>query len=214
MARKTDESTICRLLDVAERLYGQLGFGAVSLTQIRIAARSGNKNVIPYHFGDANGLVRAILDKRLPELEAQQYSLLSSLSEDQRFDVRALTTVLYRPLLNHRDEAGDRTHARFTLALLVSGDVERLGEVFVRLQSTAGWIVSRLSEITGIPLPIILERERLIAIMVLTSVFNRLTPFDQPSSDEALIDHVLDVASAAVATPVNRSMLSLVHPDL
>ena len=67
------------LLDVAERLYGDLGVGNVSLRQIRLAAKQGNTAAVQYHFGDRDGVVRAIAERHMPRLLAIQHYF----SEDQ-----------------------------------------------------------------------------------------------------------------------------------
>lgn len=54
----------------------------------------------------------------MPEVEMRRAQYLSKAKEDERLgDTRALMEVLYRPLIDHKNESGDRAYARFTLAM-------------------------------------------------------------------------------------------------
>ncbi len=58
-----------------ERLIAAHGLQAVSLRQVAMAAGTANTSAVAYHFGSKDGLVRAILEYRLPGL-IQQRALL------------------------------------------------------------------------------------------------------------------------------------------
>ncbi len=64
------EQTREHILDVAELLYGDRGVAHVSLRQIRIAAEQRNDAAVQYHFGDRDGIIRALSDRHLPRLQA------------------------------------------------------------------------------------------------------------------------------------------------
>jgi TetR/AcrR family transcriptional regulator, regulator of cefoperazone and chloramphenicol sensitivity len=57
---KTDAETRARLLQTAERLFGERGFKVVTVRQICTAARA-NVAAVNYHFGDKLGLYREVL---------------------------------------------------------------------------------------------------------------------------------------------------------
>jgi AcrR family transcriptional regulator len=213
MSRRTDEAVVGQLLAVAERVYGEKGLSAVSLRQIRLEAGSGNKNAIQYHFGDADGLVRAILYKRIPEVEHERAGLLLQVeAEGLLNDTRSLMTVLYQPLLQHKDANGNRTFARFNLALLNSHDGAKWGQAFLELQPSAVRVIDLLIRATGIPARLLMERQRLVSIMVLTSTFNRQEPYDDVSLDAALIDNVLAMAAAAIEAPIDGGSTGMLAP--
>ena len=192
------------LVDTAERLIGDLGLDAVSLRQISRAAGQGNNYAVQYHFGDLAGLIRAIHDRRLPEVERRRAALLAELRGQGRLaDTRALTEVLYLPLIELRAADGERRFARFILAMLSLPDVERFGEGLVDLMPSAMEALEMLRGLhPAMSMELILERQRLIAIMVLTSLFNRRPPFGLPESDAAAVENALAMASAALAAPV------------
>ena len=52
-----------RLSDAAVQLYGDSSIVAVSLREISAAAGQKNPTALEYHFGDRDGLLKAIFDK-------------------------------------------------------------------------------------------------------------------------------------------------------
>jgi AcrR family transcriptional regulator len=191
------------MLDLAESLYGERGLDAVSLREISSGAGSGNNTAVQYHFKDATGLIRAILNRRLPAVDESRGRLYSKMMADGEVPtVRALMDTLFLPLINHVDRHGNRVHARFILALLNSHKAYLWGRTFEDLQPFAFKALDQLVEVTSVPQPLLIERQRLVAVMILTSVFNRLPQLSSDVWDAALIDNALAMASAAITAPV------------
>jgi AcrR family transcriptional regulator len=191
-----------RLVDAAERLIGELGLESVSLRQISRAAGQGNNYAVQYHFGDLAGLIQAIQRRRMPAVERRRAEMLAKVGEQGGLgDTRALTEVLYLPLIDLRAADGERRFARFVLAMLSLPDVGRFGDGLVEAMPSAMHALELLQALHGMPMALILERQRLLAIMVLTSVFNRRPPYDLPANDAAAIENALAMASAALAAP-------------
>jgi AcrR family transcriptional regulator len=201
-AKRADATVADRLLHAAEILYGRHGHDGVSLRQISAAAGTGNNYAVQYHFGDVDGLIEAILARRLPEMELRRAQLLAETKAEGRLDdPRALTALLYRPPLELLDENGERTFARFMLSLLSSPNGRYLNHSFT-LMPIAEHVVDMLAASQPqVPMILLQERQRLLAILVLTSVFNRQAPLDKPELDGALIDNVLEMATAALTAP-------------
>jgi AcrR family transcriptional regulator len=196
------------LIDAAEALYGKHGLDGVSLRQIGVAAGSGNNYAVQYHFGDADGLIRAILEKRTPELERRRAQLLAEVRAQGRLgDVRALMDVLYRPMIDHLDVHGERSYARFVLALNSSPAALHHVVGQLRLMPISDHVLDLLHQASpGLPRALIGERQRLIAIMVLTSIFHRWGPYQPPQFDAALIENALDMATAAITAPLHPAV--------
>jgi AcrR family transcriptional regulator len=70
-------ATRLRLIDVAERMFAESGIGAVSLREIGEAAGQKNTGAAKYHFGDRDGLVAAIIELRLADLDYRRQALLA-----------------------------------------------------------------------------------------------------------------------------------------
>jgi AcrR family transcriptional regulator len=84
------------LLLVAERLFATHGIDSVSLRQIAVEAGYANPATIQYHFGTKAGLYQAIVEYRMPGIEARRAELLD---ERDVTDPRQLAEVMARPLL-------------------------------------------------------------------------------------------------------------------
>lgn len=210
---QADTSAADRLLEAAEALYGEHGLDGVSLRQIGVAAGSGNNYAVQYHFGDAAGLIRAILERRIPELELKRAQLLAQVKAEGRLgDTRALMEVLYRPLIDHVDAQGNRTYARFVLALNSSpAGLQHTLDQF-RLMPISDHVLDLLHLANPeIPRPLLGERQRLIAIMVLTSIFHRYAPYQPQRFDAALIDNALDMATAAIVAPMSPAVQEMMQ---
>jgi AcrR family transcriptional regulator len=207
---RSDASLADRLIDAAEMLYAKNGVGGASFRQITAEAGTANNYAVQYHFGDLAGLIRAILEKRMPEIERRRAALLAKAKQAERLgDLRALNEVLYRPLIEYTNARGERWFARFVLALftspiglsLASGTEGQapVSEHILDLQFAAN---------PSVPAALLRERHRMIVTMILMTVLNRHKPFDN-QSDAALIDNALDMATAALSAPVSKTVRSM-----
>lgn len=102
------------IIEAAERLFGDYGIEGVSIRQIGLEAKAGNKSAVSYHFGDRADLVVAIWAHRLPVLEARRQELLAELrAQGLTGDVRAIARVLTLPNYELVDGEGRRRYAAF-----------------------------------------------------------------------------------------------------
>lgn len=74
------ESTKDRILDVAEKLFAEHGFGATSMRTITNEA-GVNLAAVNYHFGSKDGLVRAIFARRLAPMNDERLRRLQRLEQ-------------------------------------------------------------------------------------------------------------------------------------
>jgi AcrR family transcriptional regulator len=81
-----------QILDAALRLFARNGISGTSLREIRLAAQQGNAGALHYHFGDKDGLLRALLERELPLLVERRRALLVEVS-----DVRSVAAVFVLP---------------------------------------------------------------------------------------------------------------------
>ena len=90
-----------RLVETAERLLGSHGVDAVSLRQIAAAAGERNPAVIQYHFGDREGLIAAIFERRMTELDPRRAALVEALEAAGRgHDLRGLLAAVISPIID------------------------------------------------------------------------------------------------------------------
>ncbi len=184
-----------RLIEAAEQLYGQYGLAGVSLRQICVAAGTGNNYAVQYHFGDADGLIRAVHTKRLVENDIHRAQLLLKAKTHDRLSVRDLIEVLYLPIIEPVDADGERRYARFLLALY--GTPARMGYTsgLMHLMPAAQHAMELLhAAIPDLPPALLSERHRLVTLLILTSVLNP----PKGSSDVATIANAFDMAVGAL----------------
>ena len=96
-----------RLIEAAERLFAEHGIDAVSLREINRESGARNAIAVQYHFTDRAGVVRAILDKHMPDVEARRHAMLDQYEADRdappdsdarEVQIRTLAAALVRPL--------------------------------------------------------------------------------------------------------------------
>jgi AcrR family transcriptional regulator len=74
----TLSNTKDNILDQAETLFAKQGYKATSLRQITTAARA-NLAAVSYHFGSKEGLVAAVIGRRLAPLNEQRHERLQKI---------------------------------------------------------------------------------------------------------------------------------------
>ncbi len=107
MTDTTDADVPSRLVSAAERLIAQRGLEAVSLREVNAEAGVANASAVQYHYGGRAGLIRAILAKHHPAVEARRHALLDQFDADRSdggpsdgsdAELRILCGALVRPL--------------------------------------------------------------------------------------------------------------------
>ena len=192
-----------QLIDAGEELYGLYGLEGVSLRRIGQHAGMSNNYAVQYHFGDAAGLIKAIVNHRAPKLEQARIRRLRELRKQGPLTTRMLFDALLTPTLDLVNMAGERTFARFNLALCnTPSGVPHLVELRPKLLASAEIIHLIKEENPHLSVALAAERVRLAANMFLSSVFTRYPHLDREALDQDLIDNALDMAGAAVGAPV------------
>jgi len=128
MARKKRQTgSDDAIVAAAERLFARNGIEAVSLRQIRQEAGAANNFAVQYHFQDRNGLIRAVYERRLPELERRRSELLGQAQlEGRHEDVPTLIEVLLRPMAEMPTEDMGHTTPRFSLSCSWSSELQAI----------------------------------------------------------------------------------------
>ena len=123
-----------RLLDAAEELFAEHGYGGTSLRAVTGAAEA-NLAAVHYHFGGKRELFQAVFARRVHDLNAERLRLLDALeARPQPPAVEELVEALVAPAVR-RAVAGEPGWARFgrLLGRIQSGTgehFEAIREVF------------------------------------------------------------------------------------
>jgi AcrR family transcriptional regulator len=118
-----------RLVATAERLFADCGLEAVSLRQIAIDAGQRNNFAVQYHFGSRAGLVQAVFDSRMIEMEPIRARMLESAEQAGSIrDLHTLLRIVYLPQLELRDTGLRHSYAGFLAQYLLRHQSTRFGE--------------------------------------------------------------------------------------
>ena len=117
------------MLAWAERLFADVGINGVSFREIAAAAGQKNHFAVQYHFGTREGLIQAIFEHRMFEMEPIRQRLLQQARDEGRLDdTRALAEIVYLPQLELRDDDGRHAYAGFLAQYLMRTRSRRFGE--------------------------------------------------------------------------------------
>jgi AcrR family transcriptional regulator len=103
-----------KLLDAALELFAERGTSATSLREVRLAAGQSNTAAVQHHFGDKDGLLRALLDREVPALVARRKELLAA--ADDPWSIAAVFVLPFAEMAT--GSAHQRRVVRFLSQLL------------------------------------------------------------------------------------------------
>jgi AcrR family transcriptional regulator len=84
-------------VSAAEKLFAARGVDRVSLREINRASGARNAVALQYHFGDRDGIVRAVVRKHYRQVDRQRHQMLDAYEAGSHDDVRELSAALVLP---------------------------------------------------------------------------------------------------------------------
>ncbi|WP_197277108.1 TetR/AcrR family transcriptional regulator [Sphingomonas profundi] len=213
MPRKA-EQVRRRILFAAERLFAERGIEAVSLREIAALANHGNNNAVQYHFGTKAGLIDAIFEFRVAQMEDQRRRMMEEAEAAGLLgDALILMQILCLPHLSLQDEDGNYPYAGFMsqyltryrpIGLRHAGDLDLA--TTVHLRRLLGLVAQRINYV---PLVVGQSRIALCNLMFVNMLVRRNhTPVDQreESTFKAMVRDTIEIATDALcATYRQRS---------
>lgn len=189
-------------MDVAERLYAERGLHAVAARDIAIEAGQRNASAVNYHFGDRDGLVLAILTRRMDQINEVRRERLRTLQATGRDgDVRALVEAYVGPFAEFVTHAEGGSHyARFIQQALVTvgGVPDENGTRITEAAGAARDVVDQLRRaLTHLDPALARRRIRTATAMVVAGVaeFERSAA---PGRDVARVTELVDMMTGAL----------------
>lgn len=117
-----------QIIAAAEQLFAAGGINGASLREIATAAGQGNHFAVQYHFGSREGLVQAIFEHRMLQMEARRTRMLADAEVTNRLgDVRTLLEIIYLPQLDLQGGDGRHSYAGFLSQYLLRTRSQRFG---------------------------------------------------------------------------------------
>lgn len=118
-----------RLILAGERLFAQNGIQGASMREIAGQAGQGNHAAVQYHFGGREGLVRAIFDFRMEQMEEARGAMLAVAQADDRLkDARTILEIILLPQLDLQDADGNHSYASFLSQYLLQSRSPQFGD--------------------------------------------------------------------------------------
>jgi AcrR family transcriptional regulator len=205
------QDTRSQLISAAERLFADRGVDGVSLNEINRDAGQRNASALQYHFSDRAGLLKAVIDKHGPDVDARRDVLLQQYRVSGTEDLRALAAALVLPLsAKLSDPDGGREYLRIVAELVNRPDPQF--DVLLDGPGGAGLLTWREC------VDPLLTREsieifhtRFTAIRF-THVELATRAAGRPRADERLFtSRLIDLVAAVLATPVSEQTAGLLR---
>lgn len=201
------EITKQRLIAAGEELFASRGIEGVSLREINALAGMRNATALQYHFVDRYGLVRAVLAKHLPPVDAARHELLDAYEEAGHPDLRALAGALVRPsAAKLRDPEGGRAFLRIHAEVLNWPDAT-FQRARVRRDSVTRW-----RSLVGPLLPEVAVRRlhhRFTAVRVTATELARRAASAPRRDDQLFVSHLIDLVTALLAAEISEETAAL-----
>jgi AcrR family transcriptional regulator len=194
-----------KMILVAEALFAEGGMNGVSMREIASKAGQGNHFAVQYHFGSRDGLVQAIFDYRMEQMEPIRARMLAAAERSGRLsDARTLLDIIYLPQLELPDGEGHHSYAGFLSQYLMRSRSHRFGDFggasHPNLGRTFALLRKRLSY-----LPEDVAQRRLVtASFMFLAILSRYETFEgrgpeEESFEEALDDTIEQIVSCVCA---------------
>jgi len=204
------EATRRRLVDAAEGLFAARGIDAVSLREITAVSGVRNATALQYHFGDRRGLVRAVLAKHHPDLEAARHRLLDDYEAAEQPSLRLLVGAFVRPVAAKLDDAdGGRAYLQVVAQVVNRPDLDLRAAVDRHPTDS----IDRWRALVAEYLPTVaVERlhRRFTAIRITHVELARRAAQPRGRNDELFVSHLVDLVTALLAAPLSAETEALV----
>jgi AcrR family transcriptional regulator len=118
-----------RLILAGEQLFAKSGINGASMREIATKAGQANHAAVQYHFGSRQGLVRAIFDYRMEQMEEARGAMLEQALKDDRLkDARSILEIVLLPQLDLQDADGVHSYASFLSQYLLQSSSPEFGD--------------------------------------------------------------------------------------
>jgi len=196
------------LLAAAEQLFAAEGTAGVSSREIVRAAGVGNASSLQYHFGDRDGLLRAVVAKHDPEIEARRHALLDAQETGALSDLRSFAAALVLPLSFKLDDQSGRDYLKIAAELINQPNVRFAAEDLPPGSSVLRW--RELVEPLMDPAAVRFHRRFMALRFVNVELGRRAAEVESPDQ-RLFVSHLVDLATALLACPISDETRSVVR---
>lgn len=202
------------LILAAERLFAERGIEAVALRHVNQAANQKNMSAAHYHFGSREGLVRAVLMHRWPDLDRRRGQLLERGTGSR--DLRFFLEAFIRPLT---EELQPRDEGNYYLRFMQQYERFGGGDYSYARQLTPASVAiyDHIERLIGyIPAPV-----RRLRIGYLINMIHAILATAEARLDKGQVGHdeidliaanLIDMVASALTAPLSADTQQLVLP--
>jgi AcrR family transcriptional regulator len=180
----------------AERLFALDGVDGAQIRDIVRAAGQANDSAVHYHFGSRKGLLVAICERKIHEMEPERERLLDELAATGRLeDVSALVATLIVPTAALLTSQDGRYFLSITAQLAGRAGI-RTGAMPAPLTATALHRQLELIQavcLQRLPENVVLERIAIVIGMLTAALADRVGQLER--TGEPLLNHSMFVAN-------------------
>jgi AcrR family transcriptional regulator len=200
-----------QIIRSAELLFASRGIDGVSLREINRAAGQRNASALQYHFGDRNGLVRALVEKHRADTDPRRHALLDQYEAEGILDRHALAAALVLPLAAKlADPDGGRAFLQINCEIFTRPKFRV--ELVPRHDPTSS--ISRWHNLLD---PLVPDEEksglhsRFPTIRFAFVELARRAAGKSRRDDRLFTSHLIDLVTALLATQPSETTLRLLH---
>lgn len=207
MSARTEDPTAEKLLLAAEQAFARSGIEGASVRQINSLAGQRNTSAIRYHFGSKEGLLEALIERRMGALDRDRADALA-LADDAPTSadrIERLVDALVRPLAERVCSEPSWGCWVRVLVQLVSIRGQSFHSMWQGDHDRASRAIFRQlrQELSGLPAPIWQQRAMDLMTWVTSSLSERARMLEAgvrpPLGREAFIENLVRTASRALA---------------
>lgn len=213
------ESTAAQLLDVAERLFARRGIDTVSLREIVRESGQNNLSAAHYHFGSREGLIGALLARRIRVINRVRHQRLDALEADGRDNqVHAIVSATVSTLGDAvKSNPWGPDYVRVAAQVLMSSSAA--GVVFLDPDTMSGQIRCRdmLRRILShLPPQVFMDRSRILNRETTCGIARWIDSHGAVTSANSrrfasLLRNMSDFLAAGVAAPIGEPDAPVLH---
>lgn len=137
-----ETGTRLKLVLAAERLLAKRGFSNISQRQILAEAEQKNASAMSYHFGSMDGLVSAVIELRMNDVNRRRLKILDEIDAGKR--PRSFETIAFAGISPLLVELEPRAEGNYYLRLLSQLLTGQVGEARLMVMNQAGSSMERL----------------------------------------------------------------------
>lgn len=210
--KRTRNTGELALIFAAERLFAQHGIAGVSLRQINQAANHRNISAAHYHFGSREGLIEAVLEYRVLDLDERRKAFLKQ--RENKSDLRTFVEALVVTLA---DELKPRPEGNHYLQFVQQYERYKGAQAPARGLSPAGVDIYKRIErcISYLPPPVRKLRVRYLVNMmhgVLATVERELGTGTVAYDEIPLItSDLIDMIASALTAPLSGGTMDILE---